>query len=106
MPPAVCSGAGALCVSDCTGLRVHHGGGTLVATAPVVISRRPVLVVSSRGSTVPDCQLSCDWQYEFGQPAQASVKLNRLPSWLDFWTPITVAAGATDATVEVRFSGY
>jgi hypothetical protein len=72
----------------------------------IIISRRPTLVVTSAGSEVPEVQLDADWQYEFGKPAVATVNLNRLVSWLDFWSPITIAAGATDATVAVRGSYF
>jgi hypothetical protein len=77
-------------------------------TAPLVINRRPTLVVSSRGSEIPGVLLEdCSWHYGYDKRvAEASFLLERVPSWLDFWAPITLAAGATDATTEVRFSGY
>lgn len=77
-------------------------------TAPLVINRRPTLVVTSRGSEIPGVLLEdCEWHYGFDRRvAEAQFALQRIPSWLDYWTPVTVASGATDATTEVRFSGY
>jgi hypothetical protein len=77
-------------------------------TAPLVINRKPTLVISSRGSEIPGVLLEdCSWHYGYDKRvAEASFLLERVPSWLDFWAPITLAAGATDATTEVRFSGY
>ncbi len=72
----------------------------------LIFSRKPVLVVTSQGSEVPGVQLDLEWNYEFGKPATATVKLNRNVSWLDFWSSITIAAGAKDATVAVRGSYF
>lgn len=77
-------------------------------TAPLVINRRPTAVATSRGSEIPGLLLE-DFQWHYGfdrRVAEASFVLQRIPSWLEPWAPITLAAGATDATTEVRFSGY
>lgn len=76
--------------------------------APLVINRRPTIVATSRGSEIPGLLLDgFEWGYGFDKRvADAAFRLTTIPSWLDFWAPITLAAGATDASTEVRFSGY
>jgi hypothetical protein len=71
-----------------------------------LIPRRPVLVVTSQGSEIPGVKLNCEGEYGVEKPsAKATVHLTRLPSWISNWSQITIAAGATDAGVRVRFTG-
>lgn len=71
----------------------------------IITHRRPTVVVTIDGTEVPDVT-GVDWAYGAGKvPAEGSFSVLRLPSYAQARAPITIAAGATDATTYPRLVG-